>query len=211
MENKHIVFTYGRVNPPTAGHSKLIDTVVNHAKKIGADHRVIVSHSQDKHKNPLTPEQKLHYLNHIHPNANIEASTKEHPHFLAHLKKMHQEGYHHVTMVVGQDRVEEFKKLTHKYNGPEGDYHFKGIHIKSAGVRDPDAEGVEGISGTKMRGHAGNNDLDSFKKGLHPDASHEHAKKLFHAVRRGMGLNESQTRLTFGAFLNEQRIRLRTT
>ena len=111
MPNKHIVFGTGRMNPPTAGHSKLIDAVHGHAKKIGADHAVIVSHSQDKHKNPLTPEHKLNYLNHVHPNINIDASTKEHPHFLAQLKKFHQKGYTHATMVAGSDRVEEFKKL----------------------------------------------------------------------------------------------------
>jgi hypothetical protein len=211
MTDKHIVFAFGRMNPPTAGHSKLIDTVHSHAQKIGADHKVIVSHSQDKHKNPLTSEHKLHYLNHIHPNTNIEASTKEHPHFLAQLKKFHQEGYTHATMVAGSDRVDDFKKLVHKYNGPDGEYDFKKIHIKSAGARDPDAEGVAGVSGTKMRTHAGNNDLDKFKEGLHSGASHEHATKLFNATRNGMGLKESQTRLSFGAFLNEQRLSIQTT
>jgi len=211
VADKHMVFTFGRMNPPTSGHSKLIDTVHNHAKEIGADHRVVVSHSQDKHKNPLHPHHKVDYLKHVHPKTNIEHSSKESPHFLAHLKKIHQEGYKKVTMVVGSDRVEDFKNLANKYNGPDGEYHFDKIHIKSAGSRDPDAEGVEGISGTKMRSHAGNNDLESFKAGLHPDHSHDHAKKLFHAVRNGMGLNEDQTRLSFGAFLNEQRSDIRTT
>jgi hypothetical protein len=206
-----MVFTFGRMNPPTAGHSKLIDAVHSHAKNIGADHRVVVSHSQDKNKNPLHAHHKLDYLNHIHPTTKIEQSSKEHPHFLAHLKKIHQEGYKHVTMVVGSDRVEQFKDLIHKYNGPDGEYHFDKIHIKSAGARDPDAEGVEGISGTKMRAHAGNNDLESFKAGLHTDHSHDHAKKLFSAVRKGMGLQEEEKRLSFGAFLNEQRSSIRTT
>ena len=77
MADKHMVFTFGRMNPPTAGHSKLIDTVHNHAKEIGADHRVVVSHSQDKHKNPLHPHHKVDYLKHVHPKTNIEHSSKE--------------------------------------------------------------------------------------------------------------------------------------
>lgn len=210
-EEKHIVFAFGRMNPPTSGHSKLIDHVVNHAQENNADHRIIVSHSQDSKKNPLHAEHKVDYLNHVHPGVHVEASTKEHPHFMAQLKKMHQQGYHHVTMVAGSDRVDEFKKLINKYNGPDGEYHFKSVNVVSAGERDPDAEGVEGISGTKMRAHAANNDLESFKTGLHADASHEHAKKLFHAVRSGMGLHENDTRFSFRKFLDEQRRRLRAT
>jgi len=211
MANKHIVFTFGRMNPPTTGHSKLINTVHQYAQENGHDHQVIVSHSQDKHKNPLSSEQKLHYLNHIHPNVHFEASSKEHPHFLAQLKKFHQQGYKHATMFVGSDRVEEMKTLAQKYNGPTGEYNFDSLHIKSAGKRDPDAEGVEGMSGTKMRTHAGNNDFDKFREGLHEKASDQHAKKLFDAVRNGMGLKEQQQRLSFGAFLNEQRSSFQTT
>jgi hypothetical protein len=124
---------------------------------------------------------------------------------MAHLAKMHKDGYTHATMVAGSDRVEEFQKLADKYNGPNGQYHFKHLKVVSAGHRDPDSEGTEGISGTKMRAHAGDNNYEAFKKGLHPNASDEHAKKLFHATRGGMGLQNEQTRLSFGAFLNEQR------
>jgi len=205
MADKHMVFSFGRMSPPTAGHSKVVDHVTNTATKLGADHRVIVSHSQDKNKNPLHPQHKVDYLKHVHPTANVESSSKEHPHFMAHLAKMHKEGYSHVTMVAGSDRVGEFQKLADKYNGPNGSYNFKHLKVVSAGHRDPDAEGTAGISGTKMRSHAGNNDYKSFKSGLHPNASDEHAKKLFTATRSGMGLHKEQTRLSFGAFLNEHR------
>lgn len=211
MADKHMVFSFGRFNPPTAGHSKVVDHVVKTADKHGADHRVIVSHSQDKNKNPLHSDHKLSYLKHVHPNVNVQASSKEHPHFMAHLTKMHKEGYSHVTMVAGSDRVQEFQKLADKYNGPDGSYNFKKIKVVSAGHRDPDAEGTEGVSGTKMRAHAGNNDYKSFKSGLHTSASDEHAKKLFHSTRSGMGLHEGQTRLSFGAFLNESRRSIPTT
>jgi len=86
-EDKHIVFSYGRMNPPTAGHSKVVDKVKSHADKIGANHSVVVSHSQNNKTDPLHHEHKKEYLKHIHPDVNFEHSTKDHPHFLAQLKK----------------------------------------------------------------------------------------------------------------------------
>ena len=201
-EDKHIVFSYGRMNPPTAGHSKVVDKVKSHADKIGANHSVIVSHSQNNKTDPLHHEHKKEYLRHIHPDVNFEHSTKEHPHFLAQLKKFHQEGHTHATMVVGSDRVKQFKALANKYNGKE--YNYKKIHILSAGQRDPDAEGVAGISGTKMRAHASGNDFNSFKAGLHPNHSDEHAKKLYKATRQGMNLQKEEVgMIDFQTFLKE--------
>ena len=202
-QEKHIVFSYGRMNPPTAGHSKVVDKVKSHAEKIGANHSVIVSHSQNSKTDPLHHEHKKEYLRHIHPDVNFEHSTKEHPHFLAHLKKFNQEGHTHATMVVGSDRVKQFKQLASKYNGKE--YNYKKINILSAGHRDPDAEGVAGVSGTKMRNHASGNDFKSFKAGLHPNHSDEHAKKLFKATRQGLNLQkEERGMLDFRTFLKEE-------
>ena len=202
-QEKHIVFSYGRMNPPTAGHSKVVDKVKSHADKIGANHSVIVSHSQNNKTDPLHHEHKKEYLRHIHPDVNFEHSTKEHPHFLAQLKKFNQEGHSHATMVVGSDRVKQFKSLAQKYNGKE--YNYKKINILSAGHRDPDAEGVAGISGTKMRNHASGNDFKSFKAGLHANHSDEHAKKLFKATRQGMNLQkEERGMVDFRTFLTEQ-------
>jgi len=200
-KEKHIVFAFGRLNPPTAGHSKLVDKVRAEAQKRGADHRVIVSHSQDKHKNPLSAQDKIDYLSHIHPGTKFHASSREQPHFIAHLKQMHQEGHTHVTMVAGSDRVREFQNLANKYNGKE--YNFKSIKVVSAGARDPDAEGVTGISGTKMRTHAASNDYKSFKQGLHHRATDAHAKQLFKAVRKGMQLQEGEVRMSFANFIKE--------
>ena len=201
-EDKHIVFSYGRMNPPTAGHSKVVDKVKSHADSIGANHAVIVSHSQNNKTDPLHHEHKKEYLRHIHPEVNFEHSTKEHPHFLAQLKKFHQEGHTHATMVVGSDRVKQFKALANKYNGKE--YNYKKIHILSAGQRDPDAEGVAGISGTKMRAHASGNDYKSFKAGLHANHSDEHAKKLYKATRQGMNLQKEEIgMIDFQTFLKE--------
>lgn len=198
---KHIVFAFGRLNPPTAGHSKLIDKVKSEAQRRGADHRVIVSHSQDRHKNPLSAQDKIDYLSKIHSGTKFHASSREQPHFIAHLKQMHKEGHTHVTMVAGSDRVREFQALADKYNGKE--YKFKKITVVSAGERDPDAEGVTGISGTKMRQHASNNDYKSFKQGLHHRATDAHAKQLFKAVRKGMQLQEGEVRMSFASFIKE--------
>ena len=201
-QEKHIVFSYGRMNPPTAGHSKVVDKVKSHAEKIGANHAVIVCHSQNSKPDPLHHEHKKEYLRHIHPDVNFEHSTKEHPHFLAQLKKFNQEGHSHATMVVGSDRVKQFKSLAHKYNGKE--YNYKKINILSAGHRDPDAEGVAGISGTKMRNHASGNDYKSFKAGLHANHSDEHARKLFKATRQGMNLQKEEVGMKdFKTFLAE--------
>ena len=204
-KEKHIVFAFGRMNPPTAGHSKLVDKVHSEARKRKADHRVIVSHSQDKYKNPLSSAQKIRYLKHVHPQGKFEGSSQSHPNFFSHLSKMHEQGHTHVTMG-GSDRVHEFQKLADKYNGKKGNhgyYKFKHLKVVSAGARDPDAKGVAGISGTKMRAHASNNDYKSFKSGLHQNTSHGEAKKLFSATRKGMGLKENQRRLSFAAFLGE--------
>lgn len=184
---KAVVLTYGRMNPPTIGHEKLINKVKQHAKEHNADHLIVASHSQDAKKNPLTADQKLHHLHRAFPGTNIQVSNKEHPSFIHQLKKLSGK-YDHVHLVVGSDRVPEFEKVAHKYNGKE--YNFKSIHVVSAGHRDPDAEGTEGMSASKMREHVKNNDYESFKKGVPSKMSDSHAKRMFHDIRSGMGLHE---------------------
>jgi hypothetical protein len=198
---KHHVFTFGRMNPPTTGHLKLIDKVKEVAKKQNATHSVVTSHSQDTKKNPLSAAQKVKHLKRYSPGTNFEASSKEHPSFLHHAAELHKKGVTHLHMVVGSDRVHEMKNTLHKYNGPhEGAlYNFKKIHVHSAGHRDPDAEGTEGMSGTKMREHAKNKDVANFKKGIPHHVSDTHAKELMHDTRKGMGLHESYNRGAFKA------------
>jgi len=191
--SKHHVMTFGRMNPPTTGHLKLIDKVKDVAKKNAASHTVVVSHSQDTKKNPLSAEQKLKHLKRYSPDTHIEASSKEHPTFLQHAAKLHKQGVTHLHMVVGSDRVKEMHDKLHQYNGthPGALYNFKKITVHSAGHRDPDAEGTTGMSGTKMREHAKNKDLHSFKQGVPPHVPEHHVKELMHDVRKGMGLHES--------------------
>lgn len=198
---KHHVMTFGRMNPPTTGHLKLIDKVRELAAKHNASHTVVTSHSQDSKKNPLSAAQKIKHLKRYSPGTNFKASTKEHPTFLHHAAELHKKGVTHLHMVVGSDRVKEMKEKLHKYNGShEGAlYNFKHITVHSAGHRDPDAEGTSGMSGTKMREHAKNKDLKSFRGGVPSHVSDTHAKELMHDTRKGMGLHESHYRGMFKA------------
>lgn len=157
---KHAVFTFGRFNPPTeAGHGKLVDAVKSHAEKVSGDHFVFPSHSQDAKKNPLSHEDKVSAMHKVFPKTNV-VSDKHVKTAIDALKHIEKKGYTHATMVVGSDRVPEFHKLLNKYNGKE--YNFKKIHVKSAGNRDPDAEGAEGMSASKLRGLVKSGKRDEF-------------------------------------------------
>lgn len=142
-------FTFGRFNPPTEiGHGKLIDAVKAHAEKTGGQHYIFPSHTQDKKKNPLTHSDKVGAMRSIFKDTNVVSDPGIHSaiHAMQHLQR---QGHDHVTMVVGSDRVENFKKLLNDYNGKE--YNIKNIEVKSAGHRDPDAEGASGMSASKLR------------------------------------------------------------
>lgn len=202
-ENHHVM-TFGRMNPPTTGHLKLIDKVKDVAKHHNAEHSVVVSHSQDSKKNPLSGEQKVKHLQRYSPGTHFEKSNKEHPSIFHHAEKLHKQGVTHLHVVVGSDRVKEFKDSLNKYNGKpnkEGHvpYHFKKITVHSAGHRDPDAEGSEGMSGTKMREHAKSGNMKEFRKGVPSHVSDKHSKELMHDTRKGMGLHEDVNRGKFRA------------
>ena len=198
---KHHVMTFGRMNPPTTGHLKLIDKVKEVAKKNNASHSVVTSHSQDSKKNPLSAEQKIKHLKRYSPGTHFEASSKEHPTFLHHAEKLHKSGVTHLHMVVGSDRVKEMKEKLHKYNGTHKGalYNYKKITVHSAGHRDPDAEGSTGMSGTKMRAHAASGNHKEFRKGVPEHVSDKHSKELMHDTRKGMGLHENINRGLFKA------------
>ncbi len=194
-EAKHATLAYGRMNPPTSGHLKVINKVQEVAKKHGGEHHMIVSHSQDSKKNPLSGEQKVKHLKRYAPGANIRSSSKENPTLFSHAAELHKKGVTHLHVVAGSDRVAEYKQKFKELNGKpnkEGHvpFHFKKISVHSAGTRDPDAEGDKGISGTKMRAHAANKDFKKFRAGVPAHVSDEHAHELMHDVRKGMGHND---------------------
>jgi cytochrome c1 len=191
-EAKHAVLAYGRMNPPTTGHLKVINKVTEVAKKVGGEHHMVVSHSNDPKKNPLSSEQKVKHLRRYAPDANIKAASKDNPTIFSHAAELHKNGVTHLHIVAGSDRVDEYKKKFKELNGkPNKDgkvpFHFKKVTVHSSGERDPDAEGDEGMSGTKMREHAKNNDFKSFRKGVPSHVSDNDAKELMNDVRKGMG------------------------
>ena len=190
---KHAVMAFGRMNPPTTGHAKLVDKVKEVAADNNASHHVVLSHSQDPSKNPLSAKDKLKHAKRFFPNTNLSTSDSEHPTFLHHAAKLHQQGVTHLHMVAGSDRVAEYKKKLAQYNGKHKGalFNFKKITVHSAGERDPDAEGTEGMSASKMRGHASKGNFKEFKKGVPSHVPEHHAKELMNDVRKGMGLKES--------------------
>jgi predicted RNA binding protein YcfA (HicA-like mRNA interferase family) len=190
---KHGVLAFGRMNPVTVGHEKLVNKVQDIAKTVGGSAHIVVSHSQDTKKNPLTAEQKVKHAKRAFPGVNVSASDSSAPNFLAQASKLHKQGITHLHMVGGADRVDEFHKLLHKYNGvkgPHGHFNFKHITVHSAGDRDPDAEGVEGMSASKMREHASKGNFKEFRKGVPSRMNDSHAKEMYNDVRQGMGLKE---------------------
>ena len=193
QKEKHAVLAFGRMNPPTTGHAKLVDKVKEVAKSVGGSHHVVLSHSQDPKKNPLSAKDKLKHAKRFFPDTNLSTSSKEHPTFLDHAAKLHKSGVTHLHMVAGSDRKEEYKKKLAQYNGThEGAlFNYKKITVHSSGERDPDAEGTEGMSASKMRSHASTGNFKEFKKGVPGHVPEHHAKELFHDVRKSMGVKES--------------------
>ena len=190
---KDVTFTFGRYNPPTIGHEVLFDAVKKQARS-GA-YRIYTSKSQDKKKNPLEFKEKIKYVRKLFPkHARAVMGDKNIRTVFDIVNVLYEQGFTKVTMVVGSDRVVEFNALLDKYNGVKGRhgfYNFEQINVVSAGNRDPDLDGAAGMSASKLRELAQQNDLAKFAKGL--PSGFKDASGLFNAVRRGMGLNESRS------------------
>lgn len=192
QDEKTAVFTYGRNNPPTVGHEKLFDKTMEVAKEHATKAHIFTSHSQDSKKNPLSAEHKVQLIKHAYPKAHVAASSKEMPSMLHIAKHLHKQGHQHLVMVAGSDRVKEYEEKLHQYNGTheKAMYNFKSIKVVSAGHRDPDAEGAEGMSGTKLRSHAIAGNKEKFKSGLMSKLSDAHKEKVYNHVRKAMNVNE---------------------
>jgi len=188
-----LIFAFGRFNPPTTGHGKLMREVIIQARKNNANHVVYASASQDKRKNPLDVNTKVKFMKKMFPQNKIQAAGGSQRTFME-ILKFYDKMYGEIIMIAGSDRINEFQKLSDKYNGK--DYNYKSIKVVSSGERDPDAEGVTGMSASKMRDMANNDDYRNFKKGV-VGLSDSDTKALFNAVKKGMGVNE-----TFANFLN---------
>lgn len=186
---KTVVFTFGRMNPPTIGHEKLANKVKAVAKKYGGEPRIYMSHSQDAKSNPLDYNLKTKVAQQAF---GIVKKSKA-KQIIQISKELEKEGVKHMVVVVGSDRYTEFKTLLNKYNGKE--YKFDKIDIESAGQRDPDAEGVEGMSGTKLRALAKDGDMKTFMKGLASKMSNANKKKVYDTLRSVMK-EETEIELT---------------
>jgi len=188
-----VVFTFGRFNPPTTGHEKLIQKVKSVAGS--QPFRIYPSFSQNQKKDPLPHALKIAYMRKMFSRfaKNIVADKNSRT-AIDIAVKLYDEGFKNLTMVVGSDRVKEFQRLLSTYNGVGGKRHgyykFDSINVVSAGERDPDAEGVEGMSASKMRKAASESDFDSFQQGL--PSGFKDAKKLYFDVRKYMGIREQK-------------------
>jgi biotin operon repressor len=191
-----LVFAFGRFNPPTVGHAKLMSRVITEARKNNANHIVYASASTDRRSNPLDVNTKVRFMKKMFPANNIKAAGGNQRTFME-ILKFFNKMYGNIIMIAGSDRVSEFQKLANAYNGR--DYNYKSIRLVSSGERDPDAEGVTGMSASKMREMAKNNDYRNFKTGV-PNLSDKDSKALFDAVKRGMGIRERYENFT--NFLN---------
>jgi len=193
-EEKTVFFTFGRMNPPTVGHEKLINSL---AQKAGSNpYRIYLSQSKDAKKNPLDYATKVKTVRKFFPNlARQVMLDKKLKSVFDIATKLFNEGFKNITMVVGSDRVNEFNILLKKYNGVKarhGLYNFNKINTISAGDRDPDADDVSGMSASKMRSAASDGDFTQFSQGLPRNVSNADSKKIYNEVRRGMGLKEQK-------------------
>jgi hypothetical protein len=191
---KTAVMAFGRFNPPTVGHEKLIQKVKEEADERGASGNIFASHAQNTDKDPLPQKAKLGFLNRIAYGNTIHGSSKDEPTFLHAAAKLYKQGHKHLVMVAGSDRANEYKEKLERYNDgkdyPHGKYKFKSINVISAGSRDPDAEGVEGISGTKMREFARKGNMGKFKSNL-PEGLQDHSEEIASHITKATGVTKA--------------------
>ena len=184
-----LTVVFGRFNPPTVGHKKLLDTA--HGISAGSDFKVYPSRSQDSKKNPLNPDSKVEYMKKMFPKYEDNIINDDNMKTIFNvLQGAYDDGYTEVTIVVGSDRLGEFKNLANKYNGEL--YDFEDINVVSAGERDADAEGVEGMSASKLRKAATEDDFQSFRSGIPNALDDKDAKTLFALIKRQMGTSEKK-------------------
>jgi hypothetical protein len=190
-KKREVVFTFGRFNPPTIGHGKLIAKVATLAT--GNNYHIYASQSNDPKKNPLEYKEKLAVMRKMFPKFGRNIIDDKKAKTALHIaSSLYDQGYTQVTMVVGSDRISEFKTLLNKYNnvsGKHGYYDFPdGILVVSAGDRDPDSDDVDGMSASKMRAAAIQGDFKSFSNGIPKEYGDDMA--LFNLIRKRMGLKE---------------------
>lgn len=179
-KNNVAVISFGRMNPPTVGHQKLVDKVKETARSRSGKPMIFLSHTQDSKKNPLSYNDKIKFARTAFGRDVIKPSRSK---TIIQIAQELEGRYDDLVLVVGEDRVREFTSLLNKYNGK--DYSFNNIEVISAGTRDPDSSDVSGMSASKMRGYVSSGDEDSFRKGL-PFALQGQADRVFDLVDRNL-------------------------
>ena len=188
------VIVFGRFNPPTVGHQKLLDKAAAEADRLGFELKIYPSRTVDAKNNPFQPGAKIEYMKKMFPD--YEEGIKDDPNartIFDVLEACFNLGYKAVTIVVGQDRLSEFQSLAQKYNGDL--YDFEELSVISAGARDPDSEGIEGMSASKMRDAVAKDDFKAFAKGI-PNIGNMEKKNLFNLIQKSMGATDEQLRGT---------------
>ena len=191
-EGKTLYFVWGRMNPPTAGHEKLLDFLK--AKAGRNPFRIYLTQSEDKNKNPIPYMQKVKFARKGFPQyaRQIMMEKKLKTIFDA-MASFYNEGFKRVVIVAGEDRIREYDITLNKYNGVKskhGFYNFEKITVLNAGKRDPESKGVDGVSGTKLRGFAEKGDFTKFAQYMPKRLSNADTKAVYNAVRKGIGLKE---------------------
>ena len=182
-----LTIAFGRFNPPTTGHEKLLDTVASSSDD--NDYMIVPSRSQDKKKNPLDPDTKVAVMQKMFPKHKDKiVNDKNNRTIFDVLKKAHTDGYANVRILGGADRVKEFEKLTGDYNGKL--YNFDNVEVMSAGAREPDSDDVTGMSASKQRKAAAEGDIKTFMKGVPKSLSQKDAEELFKKIRTAMNVKE---------------------
>ena len=182
-----LTLAFGRFNPPTVGHEKLLQA----AKKAsaGGDLKIYPSRTVDDKKNPIDPDMKVSYMRKMFPDYEEQIiNDPDMKTIFDVLTTAAEDGYLNVNIIVGADRQAEFENLAQKYNGDL--YDFDLIRVISAGIRDADAEGVEGMSASKMRKAVADDDYEAFRKGTPSNLDDGDTTALFNAVRSGMKIKK---------------------
>ena len=184
-----LTLAFGRFNPPHAGHQQLMDIAAQSAEQEESDYIIVPSRSQDPKKNPLDADTKISMMRQMFPQHSERiVNDGANRTIFDVLKKAHNDGYANVRIIAGQDRVKEFDKLSQNYNGQL--YQFDNMEVVSSGERDPDSEGIEGLSSSRMRLAAAEGDFKTFRAGLPQDLPRKMAMTLFDTVRQSINVKE---------------------
>ena len=205
-ETPGVVVVFGRFNPPTIGHEKLLKRAAKEAEKRGYELRIYPSRSQDAKKNPLTPQMKISYMRQMFPDyADSIVDDKGAKTIFNVLTGANEEGHTNMVIMVGQDRLGEFQGLSHKYNGDL--YNYDQLEVVSAGDRDPDSDDVTGMSASKLRLAAAEGDFVKFAKGVPDTLGNMEKKELFNVLRRSMNISEDTEIWEIAPKLDEEGMR----